>query len=152
MIHYVIGDATAPEVPGPKIVAHVCNDVGAWGKGFVLSLRAKYPDAERAYRNLRYTGYVLGTNQKVRVGAELWIVNMIAQGGLRDRYHPVTIRMDALAMCLSDLRTFATGVGASVHIPRIGCGLGGGKWPDVERLIAETMSDVEVYVYDLPTV
>jgi hypothetical protein len=28
------GDATSPQAKGPKVIAHVCNDIGAWGKGF----------------------------------------------------------------------------------------------------------------------
>lgn len=35
-IHYVKGDATCPMTPGTKIIAHICNDRGGWGKGFVL--------------------------------------------------------------------------------------------------------------------
>src|SRR5262245_8320884 len=36
-ITYVKGDATSPQADGNKIIAHVCNDVGKWGKGFVLA-------------------------------------------------------------------------------------------------------------------
>jgi hypothetical protein len=39
-ITYVRGDATAPSVKGVKLIAHVCNDIGGWRKGFVLALRA----------------------------------------------------------------------------------------------------------------
>ncbi|SOE07774.1 hypothetical protein SAMN06272765_8688 [Streptomyces sp. Ag109_G2-15] len=35
-ITYVRGDATVPSVKGAKVIAHVCNDIGGWGKGFVL--------------------------------------------------------------------------------------------------------------------
>jgi hypothetical protein len=37
MIHYAIGDATAPTTR-PVIVAHVVNDVGAFGRGFALAV------------------------------------------------------------------------------------------------------------------
>lgn len=30
-IRYVMGDATKPSVDGPAIIAHICNDIGAWG-------------------------------------------------------------------------------------------------------------------------
>ena len=41
------------------------------------------------------------------------------------------------------------GDGAGVHMPRIGCGLAGGKWSDVEPLIVDALSmrDVDVVVY-----
>ena len=37
-IKYIIGDATAPKMDGTKIICHVCNVIGGWGKGFVLAL------------------------------------------------------------------------------------------------------------------
>jgi hypothetical protein len=37
-IEYRTGNAAAPQAAGPKIVAHVCNDQGQWGKGFVLAV------------------------------------------------------------------------------------------------------------------
>src|SRR5262245_22379163 len=49
-LRIVRGDATAPRVDGPKIIAHVCNDVGGWGAGFVLAVSRRWPEPERAYR------------------------------------------------------------------------------------------------------
>lgn len=37
-IIYIKGDATSPISPGNKIITHICNDIGGWGKGFVLAL------------------------------------------------------------------------------------------------------------------
>lgn len=34
-ITYLKGDATAPQAKGVKLIVHVCNDLGGWGKGFV---------------------------------------------------------------------------------------------------------------------
>ncbi len=44
----------------------------------------------------------------------------------------------------------AVELGASVHMPRIGCGLAGGRWPRVEPLIVERLvrRGIEVTVYD----
>ena len=43
-IVYTIGDATLPAGPGPKIIVHICNDQGKWGKGFVSAKRTTpYP-------------------------------------------------------------------------------------------------------------
>jgi O-acetyl-ADP-ribose deacetylase (regulator of RNase III) len=48
---YVIGDATDPRADGSKqILAHVCNDIGAWGSGFVLAISARWKQPEDAYR------------------------------------------------------------------------------------------------------
>ena len=34
-IIYAVGDTTLPMNNGPGIIAHICNDIGQWGKGFV---------------------------------------------------------------------------------------------------------------------
>lgn len=36
-IRYQTGDATAP-AEKPAIICHICNDLGGWGKGFVVAL------------------------------------------------------------------------------------------------------------------
>jgi hypothetical protein len=38
---------------------------------------------------------------------------------------------------------------ATIHMPRIGCGLAGGKWESVEPLIRIAIPTIEVFVYDL---
>jgi O-acetyl-ADP-ribose deacetylase (regulator of RNase III) len=45
------GDATSPQAKGVKIIAHICNDQGKWGKGFVMALSARWSQPERAYRD-----------------------------------------------------------------------------------------------------
>ncbi len=41
-IKYITGDATNPEADGLRIIVHVCNDIGGWGRGFVLALSNKW--------------------------------------------------------------------------------------------------------------
>src|SRR5690606_39335667 len=88
-IHYVKGDATQPLTQGNKVIVHVCNDVGGWGKGFVLALSKHWPEPEAHYREW-YAGrggndFALGAVQLVRVAPEVWVANLIGQEGL----HPV---------------------------------------------------------------
>ena len=42
-INYVKGDATSPQGTSPRVLVHVCNDLGAWGKGFVVAVSKKWP-------------------------------------------------------------------------------------------------------------
>ncbi|MBV9509840.1 MAG: Appr-1-p processing protein, partial [Caulobacteraceae bacterium] len=49
-ITYLKGDATQPTGKGNKIIAHICNDLGGWGKGFVLALSKRWPQPEAAFR------------------------------------------------------------------------------------------------------
>ncbi|XXU05921.1 hypothetical protein WMF40_38440 [Sorangium sp. So ce854] len=50
VIDYRTGDATEPAGAGPRIICHVCNDIGGWGRGFVVALSKKWPEPEARYR------------------------------------------------------------------------------------------------------
>lgn len=154
-ITYLTGDATNPAISGPKIVAHICNDIGGWGKGFVLAISKRWPEPESKYRTWfaerESNDFALGAVQFVSVADELWIANMVAQHKINradDGTPP--IRYDAVEACLARLASFASEQGATIHMPRIGCGLAGGKWDEIEPLIDRTcgMVDVSVFVYD----
>jgi O-acetyl-ADP-ribose deacetylase (regulator of RNase III) len=163
-IQYVTGDATQPAGAGGKIIAHVCNDAGKWGSGFVLALSRRWPQPEAAYRQWSdrpddplLGDFALGGVQYVLVEygltAPVWVANMIAQRGIRrgsDGQPP--IRYGALEETLCQVGGTALAAQCSVHLPRIGCGLAGGDWDHVEPLIRKQLCDrgVPVTVYDLP--
>lgn len=162
MISYVVGDATDPQVPGHKIIAHVCNDLGGWGSGFVLSVSKRWQQPEKQYRELRSLLQLepdetipLGTTQLVRVASDIEVANMVAQQGYRPRGGIPAIRYNFLDECLREiLRHVKEELGdASVHMPRIGCGLAGGKWSEVEPIVNRVLvqNGVKTYVYDFNT-
>lgn len=148
-LHVLEGDATQPQGgTEDKIIVHVCNDKGGWGAGFVLALSRKWPGPERAYRKLQK--YELGRVQFIEVEFGVWVANMIAQHGYRHVDGVPPIRYDAVEDCLLKVAQWAEDRGASVHMPRIGCGLAGGKWPDIEERVARTLlaRGIDTYVYD----
>nr|WP_296071525.1 macro domain-containing protein [uncultured Actinoplanes sp.] len=147
-LRYVIGDATDPRAEGPKIIAHVCNDIGAWGKGIVVAISRRWPAPERAFRG---AGLALGETQLVPVEADLWVANMVGQHGIHRRAAGPPIRYQALATCLATVAGHARRLGASVHMPRIGAGLAGGDWSRIEPMIVASLcaQDVDTTVYDL---
>ena len=152
-ITYQKGDATDPQAKGNKIIAHVCNDQGRWGKGFVLALSARWPGPEQAYREWYRSGddFTLGAVRFVQVGPNTWVANMVGQHGPRGGGKNPPIRYDAVERCLGKVAEKAKEIAASVHMPRIGCGLAGGKWEQIEPLLVKTLCerDVAVTVYDL---
>src|SRR3954470_19357015 len=99
-ITYVRGDATTPVGEGVKLIAHVCNDVGGWGKGFVIALSARWPEPEAAYRRWhRERGtndFALGAVQFVEVAPWLWVANMIGQHGIRRGGKGPPVRYEAI--------------------------------------------------------
>lgn len=153
-ITYVRGDATAPFGKGVKLIAHVCNDLGGWGKGFVLAVSRRWPEPEAAYRRWHRerakNDFGLGAVQLVQVAPYTWVANMIGQHGMRTGSKGVPVRYEAIDTALATLADKAVELDASVHMPRIGCGLAGGKWSRVEPLISERLvaRGIAVTVYD----
>jgi len=152
-INYLIGDATNPNVAGNKIIVHVCNDVGGWGKGFVLAISKLWPEPEKQYRDWYKKGpnFELGHVQFVQVEPALWVANMIGQHKMNtDENGNAPIRYEAILSGLEKVAYFASEKNASVHMPRIGCGLAGGTWDKIEPLIRDTLlnTGTATYVYD----
>ncbi|MCJ0874712.1 macro domain-containing protein [Streptomyces sp. AP-93] len=148
------GDASSPQARGPKIIAHVCNDLGGWGKGFVLALSKRWSEPEAAYRAWHRgrsgNDFGLGAVQLVQVRPDTWVANMVGQHGMRTGSGGPPIRYEAVERCLALLAAHAAELGASVHMPRIGCGLAGGKWSRIEPLIRDGLcaKGIPVTVYD----
>lgn len=170
-IKYVAGDATEPQGSGVKIIAHICNDVGAWGAGFVLALSAVDERPEDYYKDWHFRDgelpqalsnrprFVLGNIQFAPFNARntggVFVCNMIAQRGVlrvRCAQNVELVDYHALTLCSRKLSETAASIAATVHMPRIGCGLGGGAWDKVEPIIMRELSawNVPVTVYDLP--
>jgi O-acetyl-ADP-ribose deacetylase (regulator of RNase III) len=153
-INYVTGDATKPFGLDNKLILHICNDVNGWGAGFVNAISKRWTLPEKTYRGLfkQNNKEILGTIQKVSVEEDIAVVNMIAQHGFSKPGFPA-IRYDALRQCLEKVRD-DIGIDSnqtSIHMPRIGCGLAGGKWEIVEEIIKIVFNNTsyKIYVYDL---
>jgi len=78
------------------------------------------------------------------------VANMIGQHGTKTGSNGPPIRYEAVDRCLERLAEHAVELKASVHMPRIGCGLAGGKWGRIEPLIVARLGErgVAVTVYD----
>jgi O-acetyl-ADP-ribose deacetylase (regulator of RNase III) len=49
-IKYIKGDATKPVGDENKIIVHVCNDIGGWGKGVVVAISKRWKGPEESFR------------------------------------------------------------------------------------------------------
>lgn len=159
MINYVKGDATR-SLP-PALIPHCCNDVGRFGAGFALAVAKRWPHAKDMYLawyrsetdlpGVEVTGRIgLGESQLIEVAPSLWVVNIIGQHGVGvgSGGRP-PIRYDALKKGLQATARWAKIHKASVHMPRIGSGLAGGHWGNIETMIKTEIVNrgVEVTVY-----
>jgi len=153
-LRIVKGDATSPQAKGPKIIAHVCNDIGGWGAGFVVAISKRWKEPERDYRRWyrerAANDFGLGAVRLVQVQADIWVANMVGQRGIKTGSAGPPIRYEAVEQCLNTLAGKALELDASVHMPRIGCGLAGGTWDRIEPIVVRALCerDVAVMVYD----
>ena len=86
-------------------------------------------------RCAKQNDFALGAVQFVAVSPEIVIANMIGQHGIRKTGGIPPIRYDAVETALETVGKKALEKNASVHLPRIGCGLAGGEWDKIEPLI-----------------
>jgi O-acetyl-ADP-ribose deacetylase (regulator of RNase III) len=182
-IEYVVGDATIPSHRDhiesdsesyAHCIVHVNNDIGAWGKGFVVPLGKRYPQAKLDYDSWRKE---CGTYSRMPLGEcrisgpffinndidkRIYVSNMIGQYGIKLRengkppveYSAIHKALDSTVKKLYEL----TGKKCIIHMPRIGCGLAGGKWTEIEKILdfvymdnANTLDILHKFVvYDLP--
>ena len=153
-ITYVQGDATKPMGKDPRIISHIVNDRSAtWGAGFSRQLARLYPDAQIDFRawTRNSEDFHLGGVRLFGAPKFLQIASMVAQEGFGPSNQP-RIRYPALETCLGILADHAATHNGTVHMPRIGCGIAGGKWDVVEELVENLLVQrgIQVLVYDLP--
>lgn len=150
-IQYRWGDATHV-ADHPTIIAHIVDTTGAWGKGFTSSISAQWSEPEDRYRywHKSKNGFSLGEVQLVQAADGLWIANMLAQKGRR-RKSPADaplVKYDALEHCLSAVAELAVEHEATLQMPRIGTGIAGGSWGDIEPLVSAIADRVQTIVFD----
>ena len=152
-ITYIKGDATNPTAEGNKIIVHICNDIGGWGKGFVMAISKRWKKPEKDYRAWYQSkvNFALGEVQFVKVEDQVWVANLIGQHKIKkDEYGGPPIRYEAILAGLYKVGNLALEINATIHMPRIGCGLAGGTWEKIEPLINTSLiaKNILVTVYD----
>jgi O-acetyl-ADP-ribose deacetylase (regulator of RNase III) len=135
------------------MIVHICNDIGGWGKGFVTAISKRWKQPEVLYREWFKSkeNFDLGKVQFVQVENDLWVANMIAQHKInKDEQGNPPVRYNAVREALNEVAVFANSISASVHMPRIGCGLAGGNWNEIEKIVNRTLiaNNIDVTVYD----
>lgn len=158
-IVYEIGDATKPPTKrgAYSVICHCCNTLGSWGAGFVLPLGRRFPAAKQNY--LRFIGSTkpnerLGKVSYEKVDPNIVVANIMGQERIyRTADGKIPLDYNALKNGFEDVlkRFLGYKVPFTIHMPRIGCGLAGGEWSKVSKIIEDVFcsNDIEVFVYDL---
>lgn len=160
-INYITGDLLASN---EKLIAHGCNVHGVMGAGIALAIRNKWPEVYKQYnllyKEIKAQGYEfpLGFVQFVKLDNGLIVANAMTQylSPSEDcQYFPLVnktkpVSYDAIQCCAEALSNYCKDNNIeSFGIPKIGAGLGGGKWEIIEAIFSTTVDnsvDVNVYV------
>lgn len=168
-LEFKIGDATKPGV-SPFWLMHGCNNLGAWGAGFVLALNDTFGtdknspvDCYDRWFESSNTIPTLGDIQMVKVNKNDYVINMITQKGcgplsIGKNETMIPFKYEAFTECLyrvrSNLKEYMqkTRNCPTLISPRIGCGLAMGDWEEVEKIIRGVFGDLGItwIVFDLP--
>lgn len=149
MLKTVYGDLLQAK---ETIIAHQVNCFGDAG-GLAYHIFRRWPDAGNDYRQV--------VSRLARNGKQIALLGMAQLTGpqpdgkiianLYGQYFPGRdFRPLMLERALTALASAAKAMNASVAIPYgISCGICGGDWRLVRRIIEETMKDVDVTIYHL---
>jgi O-acetyl-ADP-ribose deacetylase (regulator of RNase III) len=129
------------------IIAHCVNCVGAFGAGVAGQIARLYPGARTAYLMVHErSGWELGMTQLIQVSKEPDLIIANVAGQYDFGTHKVQVDYSALAIGLEKVFKFAELENMSVALPKIGCGLAGGDWGTVERIITTLLMKYPIVV------
>jgi len=155
-LKFVRGSALEPRGTGLRIVVHIVNDkTPNWGGGgFAEALKERWPAAQADFRSMTTKDRKLLSLGNVRICSVpdgVLVASIVAQKGYGDSVRP-RIRYTALRRGLESVGEAAAESGATVHMPRIGTGQGGGSWSVIEDIVQDVFGEkgLSVTVYDLP--
>lgn len=144
VIRYRRGDLLVADA---TVIAHGCNVIGRMGAGIAAQIRRAYPEMFEDYvKRCRRREFSVGTAYLFRLADGRGVINIGTQG--RDGAELWAIDLGFRA--LRDLCE-RSAIG-TVAMPKIGTGLGGLSWTDVEPLLVRAFegSEIVVDVYVLP--
>lgn len=151
-LHEIVGDLFTTDA---DIIVHGCNCQGKMNSGVAKLIRQKYPEAYKEYMEYYKTiGLELGTIYPCFTTKDgKIIVNAITQ----DKYgHDGLTYVDyeAVKRCFKYISKLVKNLESahypkkySIAMPKIGCGLGGGRYDYIKTLIMEELHEHEVFVY-----
>lgn len=159
-IQYKIGDLLDAE---EDIICHQVNCLGYMGAGLALQLRKKYPEMFEEYKrfiNYPPTGSIFiapTRNQNIEMlmgRAHFYfakdkkiIASLFAQKGVGNG---VQTDYDSLYESLCRVSEYAITTKRTIAIPyKLGCGLAGGDWEVVEKIIQRATDPTYACVYQM---
>ncbi len=126
---YTYGDITATKA---RYICHCVNAQGVMRSGVAKAIRAKFPKAYDVYRDkFEREGLVLGSVIGADCGSHT-ILNLVGQQYYGREFGRIYVSYRALRKGISLINANIT---EPVAFPMIGCGLAGGDWQIVSKII-----------------
>lgn len=152
-LQYKTGDVMdALEGDRRVILAHCCNDIGAWGAGFTACIDKRWPEVGKAFRKAKPN---LGEVQFCRVSENITVANIVGQHGVRYLGNPKPIRWAALHSGLQTTARWALlefGELVPIVAPMMGTGLAGGTVAELKHTlnsVAKLTPGFNITIYQL---
>lgn len=136
-----------------KYICHQVNCRGKMGSGVAKQVRERYPNVYASYQEMceSFGSALMGKAQFVKSGNKT-IINLFAQneyGYDGQKYTDYLALINGFQMISANIPDDET-----IAMPyKIGCGLGGGDWDMVFRIINSSFPDHHIMLYrkDVPT-
>jgi O-acetyl-ADP-ribose deacetylase (regulator of RNase III) len=147
-ILYTTGDLLdSPE----RVIAHGCNTKGSFGAGIAKQIADRAPEVKAAYK--AFAPYQLGCVQAVAASS---LGNRLVYNLMTQVWPGRDARLSAISVAFTNMANSLPHAYDRMGIPRIGCGIGGLHWDQVQGYITMGIEnsdrpDLTIVVYDLPT-
>jgi O-acetyl-ADP-ribose deacetylase (regulator of RNase III) len=138
---------TAAQSGEVNVIAHQCNCQNNMGRGIAPLIKRAFPEAWEADKEtIKGSKRKLG-NLTVAKSGEVTVFNLYGQYRYGvDKQHT---DYDALRSSLKLMATHLIRPYDKVGLPLIGCGLAGGDWEVVSKIIEEELEGFDVTIYEL---
>lgn len=145
MIKYITGDILDSD---ETVVAHGVNCRGGFGSGFAGQIAQRYVNTKTKYfEKYANEGWMLGDIQETK---DRWdgriIVNCATQTNYGTVYDGPYVSYEAIRRVVQRLIVLYP---KGFAMPKIGCGLAGGNWDIVSKIIEQESGSIEIRVYEL---
>jgi len=135
-----------------NLICHQVNCQGIMGGGLALQIANKYPICETNYKTFcsyDFNDYdkLKGKHCLVEISEDKYIANCFTQKPNFDTDY------EALKACFSNLKDNILKINnykPSICIPyKYGCGIANGSWEQVESILIDIFTDVDIVIYKL---
>lgn len=126
------------------VLCHQVNLRGVMGAGIALQIRKKWPNAYDDYiRHCRKGPAIGNVVFSEIIAGELFVAHLFGQADIGIR--GCQTRYIAYPLLLDQVRAFAAEKHADVFVPYgIGCGLGGGDWSIMSKIITAGLPEATI--------